>query len=491
MEAKPMRVSTPEREGIPSRAIERYLRALQAQGMYMHSVLFVRHGKIVSEAYYKPFGPEFRHRLYSCSKSFVSVAVGVLAERGFINLSDKCVDYFPELSAGADEYLRETTIRDLLRMAAPYTRGANYSPRDPNWEKTFFTDEVSHVPGTVFSYCTSGTTMLCAIIRRVTGGDFLDVLRPAFDEIGVSRDIFSIETPEGIQWGGSGVCATPREFAKFANLCMHYGLHEGKQLLPRAYMMEATSRQIDNSLYAGNLDAAQGYGYQFWRTQNGGFAFYGMGGQYALCFPEKDFMLVTTGYEELAMGSRMEIFGALWREVFPELRDGPLPEDEAAAADLKMRMDSLVLAHAEGAADSPMRAQIDGKTYLMRENAMGMKRVRFDFADGEAVMRYENATGAHALRFGILKNVEQEFAEIYSGRRIGVPMGKGYDCFCSAAWTAEDTLMLHCHVADIHLGQLRMAAAFKGNTLTLNAVKHAEWFLDEYQGFASGACGRE
>lgn len=482
-----MHIGTPEGEGIPSRAIERYLRTIQAQGIYMHSVMFVRHGKIVSEAYFKPFGPDFRHRLYSCSKSFVSVAIGVLAEEGVLALDDRIVNFFPELSGGADPYLAETTIRDLLRMAAPYTRGANYSPKDANWEKTFFTDEVSHVPGAVFSYCTSGTTILCAIIKRKTGMNFLDVLRPAFDEIGVSRDIFCVETPEGIEWGGSGVCATAREFAKFANLCMHYGLHEGKRLLPRDYMIEATSRQIDNSLYAGSADTAQGYGYQFWMTKNEGFAFYGMGGQYALCFPKKDFMLVTTGYEELAAGSRAELFHALWREVFPFLSDEPIPADADAAADLRKAVDSLELTHAEGEADSPVRARIDGKTYLMRENAMGMRSVRLEFAGAEVVMRYENATGAHALRFGFLRNVAQEFPEIYSGRRIGVPANRGYDCFCSAAWTAKDTLMLHCHVADIHLGQFRMAAAFKGNTLTLNAIKHAEWFLDEYQGFASGA----
>ncbi len=477
----------PAREGIPARAINRYLRAIQSQEIYMHSVLFVRHGKIVSEAYFKPFGPDFRHRLYSCSKSFVSVAIGVLAEQGVINLDDRCVDYFPAFAADADEYLRKTTVRDLLRMASPYTRGANYAPSDANWEKTFFTDEVSHVPGAVFSYCTSGTTMLCAMIKRATGKDYLDVLRPAFDAIGVSRDIFSIETPEGIGWGGSGVCATAREFAAFANLCMHYGLHAGKQILPRDYLIAATSRQIDNALYATSRDTAQGYGYQFWMTQNDGFAFYGMGGQYALCFPKRDFMLVTTGYEELAAGSRAEIFHALWREVFPVLSDVPLAEDENATADLEKTIDSLALMHAAGELDSSMRPCVDGKTYLMRGNAMGMKRVRFDFADGQAVMHYENATGAHVLRFGLRKNIRQEFPEIYSGRRIGTPMDRGYDCFCSAAWTMDDTLMLHCHVADIHLGQLRMVASFRENTLTLHGIKHAEWFLDTYQGFASGA----
>ncbi|MGI6238618.1 MAG: serine hydrolase [Christensenellales bacterium] len=487
MEQKPMPRSTPEREGVPTKAIERYMRAIQAQKLAMHSVMMVRNGKIIYEAYYKPFDADFRHRLYSCSKSFTAVAIGILAEQGRLHLDDRCLDYFPD-KAGADAhpYLAQLTIRDLLRMASPYTQGANYSPSDPVWEDTFFTDEVSHVPGSVYSYCTSGTTMLCAIIRRVTGENYLDVLRPVFDKIGVSRDIFSVETPEGIEWGGSGVCATPREFAKFANLCMRYGAYEGEQLLPRDYMIEATSRQIDNSLYAASIDKSQGYGYQFWVLQDGGFGFFGMGGQFALCFPKQDFMIVTTGYEELMSVGRAEIFRALWRELMPALRDAPLPEDERAQADLAALTQGLALVHAEGAADSPIAAKVSGQTYAMRENAMGMRRVRFDFADGAGTMTYENATGKHALRFGMLHNIKQEFPERYWGRRIGVRAEKGYESYVSAAWTMPDSLRIDCHIADIHLGQLRLVAAFKDGTLTLHGLKHAEWFLDEFAGFASG-----
>jgi CubicO group peptidase (beta-lactamase class C family) len=168
--------SIPEREGVPSGAIDKYLRALVGQKLAMHSVMFVRHGKIISESYYKPFGPEFRHRLYSCSKSFTSVAIGLLVERGLLSLDDKCVKFFPDkVGPDTDPYLMETTVRDLLLMAAPYTGGSSYSPQDPCWEDTFFNDEVSHVPGTVFSYCTTATTMLCAIFRRVTGKNFLEI----------------------------------------------------------------------------------------------------------------------------------------------------------------------------------------------------------------------------------------------------------------------------------------------------------------------------
>ncbi|MBQ4090203.1 MAG: beta-lactamase family protein [Clostridia bacterium] len=489
MEMKPMMRSTPEREGIPSAAIEAYLQGILDEKLTMHSLMVVRHGKIVYEKYWKPFDENFRHRLYSCSKSFTAVAVGYLIGQGLLSLDDKIVKFFPDKLAGrtVDPYLEQCTIRDLLRMSSAYTNGANYSVNDPDWAETFFTDDVSHVPGTVFSYCTSGTTILCHIIKRVTGKNFIEVLRPVFDEIGVGEEIFCVESPDGVEWGGSGVCATPREFAKFANLCMHRGNHEGKQLIPYDYMLEATTRQIDNSLYANSDDLAQGYGYQFWMMRNGGFAFYGMGGQYALCFPEKDLIIVTTGYEELMItGRKHAIFSNLWTTIFPAVCDEALPEDAEANARLEKLGDGLELEHVNGEADSPMRADIEGKWYYMRENAMGMKKVKFDFDGENGVMCYENASGYHELRFGMCKNVKQEFPEMYSGKRIATPYGKGYDSYNSAAWTMPDSLMMHFHIADIYLGQLRMIAAFKGDTITLHGLKHAEWFIDDYQGFASG-----
>ncbi len=482
-------VSTPEKEGIPSKAIENYVQGILDEKLAMHSVMIIRHGKVVFEKYWKPFDKDFRHRLYSCSKSFTSVAIGYLAGKGLLSLDDRIVKYFPEKVMGRtiDPYLDQCTIRDLLRMSSAYTKGANYGVDEPDWAETFFNDEVSHVPGSVFSYCTSGTTILCYIIRKVAGKNFIEVLRPVFDEIGVGEDIFCVETPDGTEWGGSGVCATAREFAQFANLCMHYGEHEGRQILPRDYMIEATSKQIDNSLYASSDDFGQGYGYQFWMLRHGGFAFYGMGGQYALCFPEKDLLIVTTGYEELMItGRKQAIFTGLWAKLFPYVSDEPLPEDAAANASLEKLGDSLELEYVNGEKTSPIVPEINGKWYLMRENHMGIKRVKFDFNGDEGLMSYENATGYHELPFGIGKNIKCELPEKYSGRRISDIMDKGYDTYVSAAWTMPDSLMIYVHIADIYLGQLRIVAGFKGDTVTLHGLKHAEWFLDDYQGFASG-----
>ena len=176
------------------------------------------------------------------------------------------------------------------------------------------------------------------------------------------------------------------------------------------------------------------------------------------------------------------------RRIRPELR--PLPEDPAALARARAIADGLELPHARGALSSATQAAIDGHVFRMDDgNRLGLKWLRFTFGKDECLWEFENATGAHQLSLGIGKNIRQEFPERYCALRIDQKAERGYDCFASAAWAAPDTLLISVHIADKYLGQLRMTARFGEDTVTLLGEKHAEWFLDEFTGFASGrAC---
>ena len=81
-ERKPLPSASPEAVGIPSDAIRQYLEALEEKQLNMHSVLFVRHGKLCAECYWKPFHRDRKHRMYSTSKSFTSAAIGILIGEG-------------------------------------------------------------------------------------------------------------------------------------------------------------------------------------------------------------------------------------------------------------------------------------------------------------------------------------------------------------------------------------------------------------------------
>lgn len=484
---------TPEKAGIPSSAVIAFIDKLREKKTVLHSLLLVKDGKLLTEAYWKPFDKYFKHRMYSTSKSFVSVAIGILIGEGRLSLNDKAMSFFTDkMPKDASPLLKMTTIRDLLRMATPYTLGATYSPNDLDWVDTLFMAETSHYPGMIFHYDTTATTMLCMIIKRITGLDFIDYLKEKlFPYIGISPDTTCIKTPCGYDWGGSGVLCTPRDLARFATICLNMGKYEDKQLVPEWYMREATSKQIDNRSTENHLETSQGYGYQFWCTRNNGFATLGMGCQVSLNLPEYGFSLVTTGdTQSVSEAYAAYVFPAFWDIIYPHLQKrATLPENKDEYKALMDKISSLSLPVCDGDMTSHIAKEISGREYKLQDNPMKIESVKFIFSGDEGEMLYTNATGDHSISFGFGHQVKGEFPEKhYFDTYIGIPSGKGYTCYTSAAWGMSDSLFIYCYAVDKYFGKIKMNFVFRDNMISVFMQKNAEWFFDEYQGFAYGEC---
>ena len=86
---------SPEQAGISSDNITKFLSIMERHGAIAHGFLMMKGGKIFAEEYWKPFDKDFCHRMYSQTKSFVGVAIGLLEEEGKLSLDDKISQYFP------------------------------------------------------------------------------------------------------------------------------------------------------------------------------------------------------------------------------------------------------------------------------------------------------------------------------------------------------------------------------------------------------------
>src|SRR6476661_2607843 len=121
LSAQPARAlprSTPERQGIPSRAILSFVQAADSSIDAMHSVMIVRHGKVVTEGWWAPNDARTPHVLYSLSKSFTSTAVGLAVAEGKLSVDAPVLSFFPaESPATPTPNLRALRVRDLLRMS--------------------------------------------------------------------------------------------------------------------------------------------------------------------------------------------------------------------------------------------------------------------------------------------------------------------------------------------------------------------------------------
>ena len=180
--------STPEAEGVLSSGILDFLDASAQNKHEMHSIVIVRHGKVIAEGWWNPYGPQYNHTLYSMSKSFTSTAVGFAVAEGKISVEDRVISFFPkEAPEKVSEYLAELRIKDLLTMSV----GDDKEPtmdmvNSENWVKTFLAASITHKPGSTFMYNSGATYMLSAIVQQVTGQKIIDYLKTRlFEPLGV------------------------------------------------------------------------------------------------------------------------------------------------------------------------------------------------------------------------------------------------------------------------------------------------------------------
>ena len=129
---------TPEEAGVPSGNIETFIRRLESMGAATHSLILARGNRVFFEHYWPPFHREFLHRMYSVTKSFVSLAIGFLEQDGKIGLDDPICKYFPEeLKHQPDQNLHNQTIRHMLMMSTAKIA--------PNW----FVDKTDDRAGSI------------------------------------------------------------------------------------------------------------------------------------------------------------------------------------------------------------------------------------------------------------------------------------------------------------------------------------------------------
>ena len=490
------KVDAPDEAGVPSAAIGRFLTRLERRGLNTHSLLIARERKLAFEAYWWPYTAQTPHRLYSASKSYVAVAVGALVDDGRLALSDRVIDHFPDkVPSGVHPYVAAMRVVDLLTMRTAHGTTTYKQADDTDWVRTFFTVPPSREPGAVFSYDTSATVVLTALVERLSRQrlpEFLmdrvlrrigveaaptALLSPtgmAVDELGGRPTAREVEVnPTGVAHGGSGLFCTPRDFLRFAQLCLDQGTWGEDQVISAEYMRAATGYQAATMHVAGRFPDSQcGYGFQFWRNQHGGFSARGMGGQIALCLPDHDLLVVTTGDNQPVGGADQAFFDAVWVELLPALTDAA-PADPAAVDDLAHLAASLSLAPVPLVAGAV--AEELSATWELDEGQVPFARLGLDVGDSGGELRLTTHDGQErTFPFGIGAFVRHDLP------------GYGYETLSSAAWLDARTLHLRSQVIGRYHGQLDFTVSVQAGSATVVMNRTAEMFADEYEGTVSG-----
>ena len=444
-------------------ALLRMISSLEAQNLRMHGLIVIRDRQTLAEGYYAPFQKGVPHRMFSVSKSMTSLAIGLLEAEEKLRLDDAICDYFPDkLPDKLSGKVRRLTLRDMLRMATCHRETTYKRSEDPDWTRSFFTVPPTHEPGMVFNYDTSASHTLAALAERLSGMPLLGFLQARlFDTVGAADPKRWLTDPVGVSQGGTGLMMTLQDLAKVAVLCLEGGAGTALE----GYLRQATGKQIE-TLLQQKAEEQYGYGYQFWRVREGGFAMYGLGGQLALCLPKYNTVFCTIADTQLDPNGAQKIHDAFWRELAPHLTDTAVSaqSEQDALAEKLEALSMKPLDHTQGLA-----CGLD-REYVFDQNPAGFTYLTLK----RGVLDYENAAGRCTLPYRIGGWAEATFP------------GTEQPCITSAGWIAPGLLRLQSHLTGDYPCGVDMLLRFQGDRLTVQMQSVRDLRTENYTGVASG-----
>ncbi|MEQ4718274.1 serine hydrolase domain-containing protein [Nonomuraea sp. B19D2] len=341
--------STPAASGVSSRSIAALLDRLEAQSVELHSIMVVRHGHVVAEGWWAPYSAGRPHLLYSLTKSFTSVAVGLAIADGRLSLDDRVVDVLPDhVPADISEQGRRITVHHLLSMTAGHSTDSlaeAWQLEPDDLVKGFMRVPFSEPEGTRHTYDNATTFVLARMVERVTGRGLPELLdERLFQPMGVDHAEWD-RVASGAAFGFHGLHLRTEAVAAFGELLLRGGVWGGRQLVPREWVELATRRHIETLPAedgSSNPDFHCGYGYQFWMSRHG---YHGNGafGQQCVVVPSHDLVVVVTA----AVEQTHALPGLFWDCLLPGLDDAGSARDDEILAD---RLRRLSLAPVPGSA---------------------------------------------------------------------------------------------------------------------------------------------
>ena len=280
-------------------------------------LLVLKDGRVALERY--RFGNSDRTRWMSMSvaKSITSTLVGAAVKEGRIAaLSDPVTKYVPSLAGSAYDGV---SVREVLTMSSGVRWNETYT--DPGSDRRRLLEaQISQVPGsalavmralgraappgTVWNYNTGETFVAAAIVRGAVGRPLAAYLSERiWSRFGMDADAnWWLDSPDGLEMGGTGFSATLRDYGRFGLFVLNGGIAGGEAILPPGWVREASTPM---TLRDGTRLP---YGYLWWTgrapadRRDGAFAGIGICGQFLYINPATRVVIVVWGAQPTPAG---------------------------------------------------------------------------------------------------------------------------------------------------------------------------------------------
>jgi len=369
-------VSTPAEQDMDGTKLRQMMAFLDEHDVAVDSIVVVRHGYIVWEAYDNGYTEQTPHHLQSATKSVSSILIGIALHKGLIDgVEQRMVDFFPGYTiANLDGRKERITLEHLLTMSEGMDwHELDFAYRDERnslGQMWVSEDAVQHVldtpmvrePGEAWAYNSGTSILLGGIIEQVTGQDPLSFAREhLFAPIGISDVRWAKTTGDHYHTDG-GLYLRPRDMARLGYLMLNGGTWDGQEIVSADWITLSTQTHQDTG-------SGRGYGYQWW-TLAGGTAYAATGHyeQNIYVVPEADLVVVFTA--DIADEDPHVTDALLYRYILPACQDLPFEPSVETYADFGLSFDYPAGARA-------VAMPIPGRSTV--SNGSGMLLVTDDF----------------------------------------------------------------------------------------------------------------
>jgi CubicO group peptidase (beta-lactamase class C family) len=439
----------------------------------VHSLLIVRNGYVVLDAYFYPFQEGQIHDGASMTKSITSTLMGIaLGEHKLRSVHQPVVSLFPAGNvANRDERKDRMTVEDLLTMTSGLDCHVDHGEitlremrESKDWVQFMLDRPMVAEPGSKFEYCSGGMHLLSGIISQTIGSSALEFAqRELFPPLGI-EDVIWPSDPQGVSTGWGDLHLRPRDMAKIGYLWLHQGRWEGRQIVPAEWVQAAT--QVHSHPGGENV----GYGYGFWVYPQRNPVEYealGRGGQRITVTPAENRIVVFTGggFEPGDVG---KFIGESIKS------DHPLPENPASLAHLAAAVSAA--ARPPEAHAVPASKAISGSNFVVEANPLGLRSFSLIFSgDKEAVAHLQFADGRVEERPLGLDGVPR----LSPGGRFGLPVA------LQGHWENTSTFAFdYDEVANINCYHFRLT--FDGASVSIEVSERTGLMDAKFQGKRAG-----
>jgi len=486
------RTATPESQGVDSTILAEAIEMARQRGLSIHSFLLVRNGVMVTEAYFYPYDGKTPHDIASVTKPITTTLVGLAIAQGKIeSVKQPMLALFSGRKiANVDERKQRVAVEHLLTMSSGLACKAQAG--EPTlWEMLSAPDNSQFMldltmvaePGSNYVYCSGGMHLLsAALLQKTRMNAEAFAHKHLFTPLGIREWIWPRDA-QNVSHGFGNLHLLPRDMAKFGWLFLNHGQWDGKQLVPAAWVADATRSHIKTG-GAGTSD----YGYGWRVPTNGGpigFEASGRGGQQISVLPSKNAVIVFTG-GGFSSSDLMKLAQAAIKS------DQPLPENPAGVA----RLNAAIAAAAKSPVPEPVAAlpalaqTISGKIYTLEPNWMGLKSLSLIFraSDETATAKLQFQPALKQYQWGLsakvrgAKTATEEHAIGLNGvTRISGNGIMNLPVALKGAWEDERTFVLEYNeIANTNTYRLRLS--FDGNRVSVQAKERTGLFDEKFSG---------